>query len=161
MGLKVIRAGVGRRGTDSLREALNAPALLALVVLAGCAARAPESRPTPPPPPPPAEAGPQGPPVRAPALTTQPKPVDVAIPASEYPQEALAANAEGAVVLKILIDETGRVREAKTLRDPGYGFGEAAIRSAIAHFRFSPPRLQGRAVATWWTFTVIYELPRR
>ena len=65
------------------------------------------------------------------------------------------------MLLKILIDDTGRVREAKALRDPGYGFGEAAMRSAIAHFRFSPPRLQGRPVATWWSFTVAYVLPRR
>ena len=65
------------------------------------------------------------------------------------------------MLLKILIDDTGRVREAKALRDPGYGFGEAAMRSAIAHFRFSPPRLQGRPVATWWSFTVTYVLPRR
>jgi TonB family protein len=98
-----------------------APALLALAVLAGCAARAPE--------------------------------------ASEYPREALAANAQASVVLGILIDETGRVREAKVIREPGHGFGVAAMRSALAHFRFSPPRLNGRPVATWWVFTVIYVLP--
>jgi len=73
----------------------------------------------------------------------------------------LAANAEALVVLKILIDETGRVREAKVLRDPGHGFAEAPMRSAIAHFRFSPPRLQGKAVASWWVFAVNYELPLR
>jgi periplasmic protein TonB len=152
MGLKVIGAGFGRTGTTSLREAL-----LALAVLAGCAARAPERRPTPRP----AEAAPQSPPVRPSALTTQPKPLDVTIPSSEYPQQALAANAEASVVLKILIDETGRVREAKVLREPGHGFGEAAMRSAMAHFRFSPPRLHGTPVATWWPFTVTYELPPR
>jgi periplasmic protein TonB len=108
-----------------------------------------------------AEAAPQSPPVAASTLTTQPVPVDVAIPASEYPQQALAANAEGSVMLKILIDETGRVREAKALRDPGYGFGEAAMRSAIAHFRFSPPRLQGRPIAAWWRWSVTYVLPQQ
>jgi periplasmic protein TonB len=157
MGLKVIGAGLGRTGTDSQREALNAPAVLVLAVLAGCAARAPEIRPTLPA----AETVPQTSPVRASALTTHPEPLDVAIPASEYPQEAVAASAQAAVVLKILIDETGRVREAKVLRDPGHGFGEAAMRSAIAHFRFSPPRLDGKPVATWWVFAVTYELPRR
>jgi periplasmic protein TonB len=156
MGLKVTGAGVGRRRTDSLREALSAAAL-ALAVLAGCAARVPDSRPTPRS----AEAVPQSPPVAASTLTTQPVPVDVAVPASEYPLQALVANAEGSVLLKILIDDTGRVREAKALRDPGYGFGEAAMRSAIAHFRFSPPRLHGSPVATWWLYTVTYVLPRR
>jgi TonB family protein len=155
MGLKVIGAGFKGTGTASLREALSAPALLALAVLAGCAARAPESRPATPP----AEAVPESAPLPASALTQQPEPVDVSIPASEYPQEALAANAEGSVVLKILIDETGRVREAKALRDPGYGFGEAAMRSALAHFRFKPGQRYGRPVATSWPFTVTYVLP--
>jgi protein TonB len=140
-----------------VREALNAPALLALAALAGCAARAPESRPTPPP----AEATPQSPPVPASALTTLPEVLDVTIPSSEYPRRALAANAEASVILRILIDETGRVREAKVLREPGHGFGVAAMRSALAHFRFSPPRLHGTPVATWWVFTVMYVLPRR
>jgi TonB family protein len=85
----------------------------------------------------------------------------VTIPASEYPREALAANAQASVVLGILIDETGRVREAKVIREPGHGFGVAAMRSALAHFRFSPPRLHGTPVATWWVFTVMYVLPRR
>ncbi len=134
-----------------------AAALLALAVLAGCAARAPDTRPTPPP----AEAMPLSPPVAASRLTTQPMAVEVAIPASEYPQEALVADVEGSVLLMILIDDTGHVREARVRRDPGYGFGVAAMRSAIAHFRFSPPRLQGRPVATWWPFTITYVLPRR
>lgn len=108
---------------------------------------------------PPAEAASQIPTVPMVKLTDQPVPIDVAIPSSEYPREALLVSAEASVVLKILIDDTGRVREAKAIRDPGYGFGAAAERSAIAHFRFSPGRLQGRPVATWWTFTVTYELP--
>jgi TonB family protein len=109
--------------------------------------------------PPLAVAAAQSPSAPVPALTTQPEPVDVAIPSSEYPREALAAKAEGSVVLKILIDDTGRVREAKVVGDPGHGFGEAATRSAIAHFRFSPALVHGRPVAAWWTFTVAYELP--
>jgi protein TonB len=166
MVLAVTGAGVGRTRTNALREAPRAAALLALAVLAGCAARAPDSRPTPPP----AEAVPQSPPFAASMLpppvapwrlTTQPMPVEVAIPASEYPQQALVANVAGSVLLKSLIDDTGRVREARVLKDPGYGFGEAAMRSAIAHFRFSPPRLQGRPVATWWSFTITYELPQQ
>lgn len=100
-------------------------------------------------------------PVPVAPLETQPAPLDVAIPGPEYPQEALDANFEGSVVLRILVDETGRVREATVVRDPGRGLGEAAMRSAIAHFRFSPARLHGQPVATWWTFRVTYELPRQ
>src|SRR5947207_12205519 len=103
MGIGVAGAGFG-------------PALAVVVVLAGCAARAPESRPAP--------YAPQSPPVGAAKLTTQPQPINVSIPASEYPRQALAADAQGSVVLKILLDETGRVRRAKVLKDPGWGFGE-------------------------------------
>lgn len=82
------------------------------------------------------------------------------IPSFEYPQEARVANAQAPVVLSILIDETGRVRDAKVVRDPHHGLGEAAASSAIAHFRFSPGRLHGQPVATWLTFTVVYRLDR-
>lgn len=78
---------------------------------------------------------------------------------ADYPQEALAAHAGGSVVLKVLVDETGRVRDAEVLRDPGHGLGEAAKRSAMAHFRFHPPLRNGRPVAAWFTFTVTYEPP--
>jgi periplasmic protein TonB len=132
-------------------------ALAVVVVLAGCAARAPESRPAPPP----APYAPRSPPVGAAKVIAQPQPIDVAIPSSEYPQQALAADVQGFVVLKLLLDETGRVREAKVLKDPGWGFGEAAMRSAIAHFRFSPARVNGQPVSSWWRFTVFYVLPRR
>ncbi len=133
------------------------PALLALTCLTGCAAHAPESRPVTPV----AAGASENRTVSAPNLETQPEPVDVVVPSAEYPQGALEANFQGAVALKILIDETGRVREAKALNDPGHGLGDAAVRSALAHFRFSPGRFHGQPIATWWKFTVLYELPRR
>ena len=144
--------------------------LLAVTSLAGCAAQAPERRTVPAPAadaperrtvPAPAADAPESRTVPARLLDTQPAPIDVAVPSAEYPRAALDANFEGFAVLKILIAETGRVREAKVLKDPGYGLGDAAARSALAHFRFSPARLQGQPVATWWTFTVMYVLPRR
>ncbi|HVV50776.1 MAG TPA: TonB family protein [Polyangia bacterium] len=147
-----------------------APVLLALALLAGCATPAPERRPTPPPATAAPERGttaspgtdaPGGQVVPARTLDTRPEPVDVTIPETEYPREALAAQAQGSVILKILIDETGRVRRAHVLKDPGYGLGEAAVLSAITHFRFSPGRLHGKAVACWILFTVIYVVPRR
>jgi TonB family protein len=136
---------------------LLAPGLLALaiIMLAGCAARAPESRP----PSPPAEDVSKSPPVRASALDPQPTSVDAAVPTPGYPPQALAAHAQGSVVLHILIDETGRVRDAKVLSEPGHGLGEAAMRTA-RHFRFKPMQLRGEPVVRWWTFTVKYELPR-
>lgn len=105
------------------------------------------------------DGAPQSPHVPASALTTRPEPVGVAIPETEYPYEALTARFEGSVALQILIDETGRVREAKLVKDPGHGLGDAAVRSAIAHFRFLPARRAGRPIAAWVPIVVRYELP--
>jgi periplasmic protein TonB len=100
-----------------------------------------------------------GPVAHAAALTVQPEPLDVEIPKSEYPKEALDAGFEGSVVLKIVIDANGRVRSAKFLKDPGYGLGAAAVKSALRHFRFKPGEVNGKQTATEWTFTVTYEVP--
>jgi len=100
-----------------------------------------------------------GPVAHAAALTTQPEPLDVEIPQAEYPKDALDAGFEGSVTLKIVIDATGRVRRATVLKDPGYGLGAAAVKSALRHFKFKPGELNGKPTAVEWTFTVTYELP--
>jgi len=82
-----------------IRTAAISSGLIAASLLAGCAARAPESRPSPPlveyfpadVPIPPA-----GLPVPTAALDTQPVPVDVFVPGSEYAPDALAAWAKRA-----------------------------------------------------------------
>jgi protein TonB len=134
-----------------------APALFVVTCLTGCAAQAPASRTAPAS----ARDAPASRTVAAQALDIRPASVDAAVPADEYPQEARAASFEGSVLLKIFIDETGRVREAKVLDDPGHGLGDAAARTALAHFRFKPRRPDGNPVAGWYRFTVTYELPPR
>ena len=100
-----------------------------------------------------------GPIVHAAALTVQPEPLDVEVPQSEYPKEALDSGIEGSVTLKIVIDTNGRVRRAVVLKDPGYGLGAAAVKSALRHFKFKPGQVNGKPTAVEWTFTVTYELP--
>jgi protein TonB len=100
-----------------------------------------------------------GPIAHAAALSVQPEPVDVEIPQVEYPKEALDAGFEGSVTLKIVIDGTGRVRKATVLKDPGYGLGAAAVKSALKHFKFKPGQLNGKPTAVEITFTVTYEVP--
>jgi protein TonB len=100
-----------------------------------------------------------GPVAHAAALTVQPEPIDVSIPAREYPKAALDAGFEGSVVLKIVIDSNGRVRRATVVKDPGYGLGAAAAKAAKQYFRFKPGEVNGQIVNTDWTFTVTFELP--
>jgi periplasmic protein TonB len=97
--------------------------------------------------------------VRAASLNVEPEPVDTDIPAGEYPKQALDAGFEGQVTLKLVIDASGRVRRASALKDPGYGLGAAAVKSALKHFRFKPIRMDGKPVAVEFSWTITYELP--
>jgi protein TonB len=92
-------------------------------------------------------------------VTSLPEPLEVSVPKDEYPAEAARAGVEGEVKLRLLVDETGRVRSVTVLRDPGHGLGPAAARIARRYFRFRPARLGGEPVATEIPFTVLFELP--
>lgn len=63
-----------------------------------------------------------------------------------YPPEARAQNIEGAVVMNVLIDETGKVREAVLIEGPGHGLNEAAL-EAIYRFQFEPAEIDKKPVA--------------
>lgn len=92
-------------------------------------------------------------------VTVLPRPVSVEIPKGEYPPDALAQGLEADVILKLLVDETGKVAEATALGDPGHGFAAAAVRIAKRYFRFEPARRGSEPVATWLRFTVRFEAP--
>lgn len=77
-------------------------------------------------------------------VTQMPRPLnEFRIP---YPPEARAQNIEGVVVMDILVDEAGVVREATLLEGPGYGLNEAAL-EAIKRFKFSPALIDQKPVA--------------
>jgi TonB family protein len=66
---------------------------------------------------------------------------------AEYPPEAEAAGVEGTVVLSIVIDEEGAVRQA-VVTDPGPhpAFAAAALH-AVQQFRFRPAEIDGKPAA--------------
>lgn len=63
-----------------------------------------------------------------------------------YPIEAKRDGIEGAVVVEILIDSKGLVREARLIKGVGYGLDEAALR-AIQEFEFEPAMMEEKPVA--------------
>lgn len=63
-----------------------------------------------------------------------------------YPEEAKRSKVQGAVVMDLLIDASGRVREAKFVAGPGAGLDEAAL-SAVRGFEFEPALIQDKPVA--------------
>jgi protein TonB len=76
---------------------------------------------------------------------------------SFYPEAARRDSFEAPVKLKLIIDFDGSVARAVALGDPGYGMAAAAARLARL-YRFTPPRMNGRAVATEIVFTIRFEL---
>lgn len=77
-------------------------------------------------------------------ITAMPKLVaDRRVP---YPPEAKKAGVQGAVVFDLLIDDQGRVRDAKLVQGPGFGLNEAAAQ-AVRELRFEPARVQDKVVA--------------
>lgn len=76
-----------------------------------------------------------------------------------YPAEAKAKGIEGPVVMDILIDGEGKVRDAKLVSGPGGGLNEAAL-NAIRNFRFKPAQASGQAVAVRIRYTYRFVLER-
>jgi TonB family protein len=64
---------------------------------------------------------------------------------AEYPAEAVKQKLEGAVVLQLDIDATGKVTGVTVLNPAGHGFDEAAV-EAVKKFVFQPARRNGNPV---------------
>jgi protein TonB len=82
---------------------------------------------------------------------------DVKIP---YPKEARDANKEGPVVMELLIDEKGQVRNVKLLEGPGYGLNEAAL-NAVRSLKFKPATLENKSVAVRIRYTYRFVLENK
>jgi len=81
---------------------------------------------------------------------------DMRIP---YPSEAKEKGIEGPVIVQILVDAAGVVREAKLIRGLGHGLDEAAM-AALRGARFRPAESQGKPVAVSTRFTYRFVLER-
>jgi protein TonB len=76
-----------------------------------------------------------------------------------YPPEAKQKGIEGPVVVDLLIDESGHVRQASLVSGPGSGLDEAAL-SAMQKFTFHPARVADKAVAVKIRYTYRFVLEK-
>jgi TonB family protein len=76
-----------------------------------------------------------------------------------YPEEARRTGQEGAVVMRLTIDEQGAVAKATVIQSAGAEFDEAAL-AAIRQFQFAPATLDGTPVAMDITYTYRFVLMR-
>lgn len=78
-----------------------------------------------------------------------------------YPDAPAQKDVEGHVILLLLIDESGAVREASVVEStPEGAFDESAL-TAFRHARFSPAQRNGRIVKSRVLIRVSYELDKR
>lgn len=77
-----------------------------------------------------------------------------------YPEEARKRGIEGPVVMDLLIDQEGQVRQVVLVSGPGYGLDEAAS-GAAQGFRFQPARVNDQSVSVKIRYTYRFVLKNR
>lgn len=75
-----------------------------------------------------------------------------------YPQEAAKNGVTGSVVLVLLLDEGGRVKEVSVEEALPPGLFEESAVAAFRHARFTPAQRQGRVVKSRMRIKVNYDL---
>ena len=75
----------------------------------------------------------------------------------EYPKMAMKQGIEGVVYLELFIDENGNIRRINVLKDPGYGFAEAAV-AALEGITCKPAMMNDKPVAVRFRYPVRFVL---
>ena len=75
-----------------------------------------------------------------------------------YPEIARKANVEGRVIVQLIVDENGNVRDPEILRGAGAGLDEEAIRVISEHAEFTPGRQDGKPIAVRLSIPIVFKL---
>jgi protein TonB len=97
----------------------------------------------------------------APALPAAPVEASLAYQANplSYPASALRQHLQGTVLLRVLVDETGRPLEVRVARGSGHAeLDRSAREQVLAHWRFQPAIVNGHAVRAWASVPVTFTL---
>lgn len=78
----------------------------------------------------------------------------------KYPKIAKENGIEGRVIVQFVIGRSGKIKDAKILRDIGAGCGKEAIRVVNAMPKWIPGKQRGRPVAVQYTLPVGFKLPK-
>lgn len=84
-------------------------------------------------------------------------PVVVSLTYPEYPEMARKAGIEGVVMLHVLIDKEGKVRDVRVIKGIGAGLDEAAVK-AVKTSIWTPAIQNQRPVAVWVSFPFRFKL---
>lgn len=73
-----------------------------------------------------------------------------------YPYRARQRNIEGSVKVKLLVKADGTVGDITILESDPPGVFDAAVKKMVPQWRFSPGRIDGRAVPAWVVTNVVF-----
>jgi TonB family protein len=76
-----------------------------------------------------------------------------------YPPKAKKAGIEGPVVMDMIIDDQGKVRQVTLVRGPGYDLNDAAI-EAMKQVQFRPGKIGEKSVPVKFRYTYRFVLDR-
>ena len=82
-------------------------------------------------------------------------PVAASRPAPTYPASARRMHRQGKVILRLLVDETGRVERVEPLGSAASEFHQAAER-AVRRWTYEPARKDGVRVKVWLTVQLVF-----
>jgi len=87
---------------------------------------------------------------REPRLVSQVPPI--------YPYSARRRGIDGEVVVRFLVDASGRVNKLSIVRAVPKGVFEQAVEQSVNRWRFKPGYYQGRPVSTWVVLPIRFKL---
>ena len=77
----------------------------------------------------------------------------------QYPIQALRQHLHGTVMLRVLVDETGKPLEVGIARGSGHAVLDRSAREQVlASWRFKPAMINGQRVRAWATVPVTFDL---
>jgi periplasmic protein TonB len=79
-------------------------------------------------------------------------------PAPAYPAVSKKTREQGRVMLRVRVDEKGKVEDVRVESSSGFKRLDEAAREAVSQWRFLPARLGERAVAGWALVPINFQL---
>jgi periplasmic protein TonB len=77
----------------------------------------------------------------------------------QFPVQALRERMHGTVLLRVLVDETGKPLDVMVERGSGYGLLDRSAREQVlAGWRFQPAMVNGKPVRAWARVPVSFDL---
>ncbi len=78
-----------------------------------------------------------------------------------YPQEALENNIQGTVIVEFIVCKDGTVCNANILKSVHESLDNEAVRVAELMGKWTPGKIDGENVATYFQLPVMYKLPSK